>query len=430
MPSLPFPDRTDATMRTLSRRDFLIQSAATGLALSAGGLDALADTTPASIKLIKGPYLQLTGLNHARLRFETPARHAQPVGVRLERKGQAGIEQLTTLRLDKVRYKWPTKPVRKHPPKAPDERGQFTIHDATFDKLQPGETYRWVVDCGNGREVSGEFIASPPRDTPFRLGWIADTRQPRNKKTTAQLIKLTPDLVLHGGDLQYQSDPRDTWNGLLLASKGLLERAPFHACPGNHEYEAMAEFDAQFVRLFEGQGESGGAGFHAFTYAGIRFVMLNSERGLKDPDGPQARWLERELANTQRDDTLRFAIVALHHPIFSFSKRQPTPSIQTHVHKLCRQYQVPLVLNGHNHCYERFEVDGIHYVTDGGGGASLYKPDHYLSRYERRHREQLTWRKKAEESHGISLYEIAADGTFTLTRVRMDGTLTERVTLG
>jgi len=33
---------------------------------------------------------------------------------------------------------------------------------------------------------------------------------------------------------------------------------------------------------------------------------------------------------------------------------------------------VSLVLQGHNHAYERLEADGITYITSGGGGAPLY----------------------------------------------------------
>ena len=37
-----------------------------------------------------------------------------------------------------------------------------------------------------------------------------------------------------------------------------------------------------------------------------------------------------------------------------------------------RRGRVALVLQGHNHLYERLEVGGVTYVTTGGGGAPRY----------------------------------------------------------
>jgi hypothetical protein len=39
---------------------------------------------------------------------------------------------------------------------------------------------------------------------------------------------------------------------------------------------------------------------------------------------------------------------------------------------LFERHGVRLVLNGHDHNYQRFDTAGITYVITGGGGASLY----------------------------------------------------------
>ena len=39
---------------------------------------------------------------------------------------------------------------------------------------------------------------------------------------------------------------------------------------------------------------------------------------------------------------------------------------------LFKKYNVDMVFSGHNHVYERFEVDGINYIVTGGGGSPLY----------------------------------------------------------
>ena len=97
------------------------------------------------------------------------------------------------------------------------------------------------------------------------------------------------------------------------------------------------------------------------------------------------------------------------------------------MHPLFLEHRVSLVLCGHNHAYERFERDGLTYVTDGGGGALLYSVTKQLEEGTVTEEEQ-SWRRSAEMSYGVIKIEVTEDGGLTLTRLQApSGNVTDTV---
>ena len=92
-------------------------------------------------------------------------------------------------------------------------------------------------------------------------------------------------------------------------------------------------------------------------------IVLDSNQ-VKDQD--QVALLERALAESSG-----IIVVSSHHPAYSCGKHGSTSSVIDHWVPLFEQYGVDLVLNGHDHDYERFIVDGVTYVVNGGGGRSV-----------------------------------------------------------
>ena len=83
----------------------------------------------------------------------------------------------------------------------------------------------------------------------------------------------------------------------------------------------------------------------------------------------QTRWLQRTLA--RRSGFRR--IVAFHHPPYTCGGHLGSATVRKTWVPLFERYGVRLVLNGHDHNYQRFERNGVTYVVHGGGGAGLYK---------------------------------------------------------
>lgn len=96
----------------------------------------------------------------------------------------------------------------------------------------------------------------------------------------------------------------------------------------------------------------------------------------------QAEWLRGALAASRAT----WKIVVFHHPAFSCSKHDGEPEVQSVWVPLFEREGVDLVLNGHDHNYQRFsELNGVTYVVTGGGGnADLYDIEDCPAGYPRR----------------------------------------------
>jgi hypothetical protein len=265
----------------------------------------------------------------------------------------------------------------------PDLPGTFTIHRALITPSAPGVRCEWEVRELGAATASGVVVAGAAPDAETRFAWIADTMAPSSSSVAAVLAGESFDLFVHGGDIQYRSGLVDTWNGMFQTFAGVFRRASAMFTIGNHEFEAEGpsgntedvEYDGTYRRLFGAQGDVGGtAEYYAFTWGRVRFLILNSEDPLFAVDGPQMSWLRAELEATRNNAEMRYAIVGFHRPYYTFGNSGPNYTKRAYLHTLFVEYGVPLVLTGHNHSYERFVVDGIHYVVDGGGGRHSRQP--------------------------------------------------------
>ena len=82
----------------------------------------------------------------------------------------------------------------------------------------------------------------------------------------------------------------------------------------------------------------------------------------------QLDWLDETLPNLPPGPTL----VSFHQPAYSCASHGSTKAIDEEWVPRFEKAGVDLVLNGHDHDYQRFEVSGITYVVTGAGGRGLY----------------------------------------------------------
>lgn len=130
---------------------------------------------------------------------------------------------------------------------------------------------------------------------------------------------------------------------------------PYRPAWGNHD---IAGSDTAEVLGAPGR-------HYAFTQGPARVVILDANR----PDDPgQLEFLRREMTAPGR----AVRIVAFHQPVYTAGIHAPGEVQQRLWVPLFRRGGVRLVLQGHNHAYERIERDGITYITTGGGGAAVF----------------------------------------------------------
>jgi hypothetical protein len=226
----------------------------------------------------------------------------------------------------------------------------------------------------------------------LRLNIVGDSRGPTQKEKFLILERIAeqpPDALLHLGDMVYGAHQSfwDVFDGeegrlLLQPGEGPASRMQFLPVIGNHEYSyrgidgmdpdhALDGYRSHFPFLR-------GAEWYSYTCGPVRILVLNSNPAagtdLAAETSPQRRWLEAQLR--MPDD--RFLIVAMHHPLVTGMTDQilPTWTARNLFIGGDGRTKPALVLAGHVHNYERHVVDGVQFVTSGGGGA----PPHVFER--------------------------------------------------
>jgi len=186
--------------------------------------------------------------------------------------------------------------------------------------------------------------------------------------------------VLHTGDLAYPSGSyTDLRDGYLRPYSELMGRAAFFPCPGNHEYYTQNVRPYQNLRM----GGSNDLTYYAVDYGPLRIISVDSNDPMIPPveENAMLAWLDDELSRT----TSFWRIVIYHHPPYTAGMHIDDSFVHLSRERLAPlmdKHAVPLVLNGHEHLYQRTlpvrdglvtdDGRGTVYVTTGGGGGPLY----------------------------------------------------------
>ncbi len=180
------------------------------------------------------------------------------------------------------------------------------------------------------------------------------------------MIFTTGDNVYGGATLQrYRDCYGPSWGRHLMRTRPV---------PGNHDYE-MGALDGYF-QYFQGYQGPEGEGYYSYDYQSWHIVALNSVIDSRI-GSPQVDWLEIDLSM----NSARCTIVYWHHPLFSSGKNGNNFGMRD-VWKILYAHNADIVLNGHDHWYERFapqdpngkldNARGIRQFTVGTGGGELY----------------------------------------------------------
>jgi acid phosphatase type 7 len=239
--------------------------------------------------------------------------------------------------------------------------------------LAPATCYRYRI--AGHLESGGRFCTGHESgdSAPIRFLAIGDTNPSLGH--TAGVMANAPldeiEFTVHVGDIQYYSSLIESWASWFPQMTPLMSAAAFMPCVGNHEREeeVAAEFDDYYTRFWGGAGEGDDIRYH-FATGGVHFFSLSTEDGLY-PGQPQVAWLETELDAAAATPGYRFSILYMHRPAYSVSDHGPNYMVRMGIAPSVMEHAIPLVIAGHAHGYERFEVGQTTYLVTGGGGGAL-----------------------------------------------------------
>jgi hypothetical protein len=212
-----------------------------------------------------------------------------------------------------------------------------------------------------------------------------DPEHCQSDKTVETAKKLKPDFILGLGDLQYEDGALSSFRNLYDKSWGQLKSVTYPS-PGNHEYvtdNAAGYFD-YFKVNNSALANVIGQPYFSFNKNGWHFISLNSncdKIGGCGEGSPQIAWLQKDLAASTTKCTVAF----WHHPRFTsgkYASSQANKDLSKTFWEELYQSKVDIILNGHDHLYERFAPQAADGTTDasgsqefivGTGGKELYK---------------------------------------------------------
>lgn len=222
-----------------------------------------------------------------------------------------------------------------------------------------------VADAPLPSPVEGEVVP-PIRGAPLvRLAVAGDTGtgDAAQAATVDEMLdqaqgQVSFDALVLLGDLVYEDGDSDEVDTAIIEPFAPLTEQGTELVPvlGNHDYRSGEQ--AEILTELGREGT-----WYVEQVGPVRIVALDS---MQAEDPAQRRWLEQVLALPQPPGT--WTIAAMHHPAYSAGQHGSTADVQENWVPLFTRYDVPLVLAGHDHDYQRsLPLDGVTYVVSGGG---------------------------------------------------------------
>jgi hypothetical protein len=239
-----------------------------------------------------------------------------------------------------------------------------------IEPLVPNTTYCYEIRDGDAVTTRAGFRTppAPGAGQPVRFLAFGDSGSATHDQATLleQMRTVDFDLMIHTGDIAYQSGTRaELQRNFFDVYADLLADRPMFPASGNHDYETedAAPFREAF-RLPTNGGPDGLERWYSFDWGDVHFVALDTEL-IGDV---QAAWLDADLTA----NTLPWTVVYAHRPPFSSGSHGSDGNFRTYFLPILEKHQVPLVLSGHDHHYERTTPqNGVVYVLTGGGGRGV-----------------------------------------------------------
>ncbi len=337
-----------------------------------------------------------------------------------------------------------------------------TTYSVTFTGLQPDSEYQYRVQSSGqwSQWESAKTAPAPGSCTHFTFVMGGDSRGEDVFGTYRQvqwpviigfIAAEQPLFMLHSGDYVRSGDEPDQWATELDDLTVLSTNHQFFMTLGNHDTGPTNGQRSYFDMLFAYPADNpdGVEDYYSFVAGNLQVVCLSSETFDIDT---QIDWLDQTL--TAHESEVDWKVVFFHRPIWSSGAHGSNDGDRMHPEALLpvlEAHGVDIVLNGHDHDYERFhpsrggygtprevnplpqdngtrgEADGVIYIVSGGAGALVnpaFSPSEEGSAFASNHLHYLV----AQVMGGTMVLTVRDLGSQSLSDPTMEGDM-EVITL-
>lgn len=240
-------------------------------------------------------------------------------------------------------------------------------HSVAFNHLKPNKIY--VYRVGDGKSHWSEWIqfkTAKNEYAPTKFVYFGDAQNDvlsHWSRVIRMAYQNAPDasFVIHAGDLINNAHKDYEW-AQWFKSGGFIH-SQWTAIPvvGNHEFiplnrgdekKLAIQWKPQFTLPIEKElDEKLHETVYTVDYQDIRIIVLNSNGMLKE----QTQYVEQQL----KKSTAKWNIITCHHSVFSPAEGRDFEYARKKWKPLFDEFNVDLVLNGHDHTYARGHVPTI-----------------------------------------------------------------------
>ncbi len=194
-------------------------------------------------------------------------------------------------------------------------------------------------------------------------GDIADCRDLSGAEATAKLIEQIPGTVMVAGDLAYPDGSKENFECYDRTWGRVKSRT--RPSPGNHEFHATGA--TPYFDYFGSAAGDSKNGYYSYELGTWHIVVLNSEcidvTGC-DAGSRQEKWLRADLAAHSVACTLAY----WHKPLFSSGGAHGNDPEILPLWQALYEANADVVVNGHDHDYERFAPQAPDDTADAARG--------------------------------------------------------------
>jgi acid phosphatase type 7 len=273
--------------------------------------------------------------------------------------------------------------------KVAEEDVPRTDHRVRLSSLPQGAEIRYRIDAAP--PALGAFRAAPDANTRFEVVVYGNNRT--NGGDHALVARAVAAegarLLLHTGDMVVNAADEQLWDRWFSDEADLLSGAAFVPAIGNFD---ITDNGATFRRHF---GERSRPAYRSVDFGPVHVLVLDSFEVAAGADAhagavsdAQLSWIDEDVRSVPADKHLW---VLVHQGPFAHPARvRPghggSERVRQAIQAAARRHPVEAVFAGHEHFYERGEVDGLRYFVVGGGGAPLEDPDPSFPTVESAHK--------------------------------------------
>jgi acid phosphatase type 7 len=180
-------------------------------------------------------------------------------------------------------------------------------------------------------------------------GDIADCTDLSGAEATAKLLEKIPGTVIAIGDLAYPDGSKENFTCYNKTWGRVKDRT--RPAPGNHEFHSKDA--AYYFEYFGKAAGEPGDGFYSYDLGAWHILALNSECpevGGCEAGSRQEKWVRADLAAHPSACTLAY----FHKPRFSSGGKHGDDLEVKALYQALYDAHADVILNGHDHDYERF----------------------------------------------------------------------------